>query len=528
MEVFEVYKTKRDKAMHMLAKLGAVKFIDNLEMFHGRAGDGSMWEVKSQFNNAGNSSGHHNLFNVSGLYAGTLPVAQRFASARSAAVGTPEIHKIVGKEEGLVLINMHFSYSKLNPTQKEEYKQALRILNDFTIPRGVVVPFEKRDVFPLVKYAIEDSAKTLKAVSLSSNDVQDITGHLAANDLVKKSFFNRQELYTFIKDFVGARNAKTWLRTDLPGVISTYMSNTQPVLDGVEYPLGDKYVSAWCANNGIIGCILDINSATLQCKVKDVVHIFDTTKIATERQQGEIYQDLLLKYGKLSQSLSKVSSNDEINQFLRDANPSEIMKFIMQDSKSQTLYQMNSGVWENWTVGQHTRAVLQFFEDNYKNDVPKDLIPIIKTVLLVHDAGKGIAKRDNLSQEQANKLAVPVVLQALNTKESVQKIINFLVNQPFTSQVVLGKNKKTHLKALCENIRDLYEDIFKEKATKEVIVGLVEIAIILQTCDSGAYTRYAKIVESSGAIVGGGSDRFTASFTQKNGKPRLKVFEQGL
>lgn len=528
MEVFEVYKHKRDKAMQTLAKLGAVKFVNELEMFHGRAGDGSPWQVKTKFNNAGNNSGNHNLYEVPGLYAGTNQVAKKFANARSRDGGLPEVHKIISNEDNAVVVNLRFLYKKLRPKQQEEYKQALQVLNDFIIPRGVVIPFEKRTAFPIVKQAIEEVAQRLKKVSLSFNEVQDITTQLSKNPEIKQLFFNRQDLYMFIQDFVGARNAKMWLRTDMRSVISSYMNDVQPKIDNEEYPISNKYISAWCANNGIIGCVTDINSVTLGGRVNDVIHIFDTTRIETERQHGEIYQELLSKYSKLSELLANVSSNDDINNFLKDANPREIMQLIKKDSKCRQLFQMNSGVWENWTVGQHTQAVLQFFEDNYKKDVLDEIIPLMKVVLLAHDAGKGIAFHDKISQEKANKLALPMVMNALDIKDNAKEVIGFLTGQSYTSQIVLGKDKKKNIKALCDDIKQLYSTVFKEEPTKNDVKGLAELAIILQTCDSGAYTRYAKIGESNGAVVGGGSDYFTASFVNNNGKPRLKVFEDDL
>ena len=84
------------------------------------------------------------------------------------------------------------------------------------------------------------------------------------------------------------------------------------------------------------------------------------------------------------------------------------------------------------------------------------------------------------------------------------------------------------MKHLCKDIKTIYSKVLKTRPSKEDIKGFAELAIILQTCDSGAYTRYARVTETNGAVIGGGNDRFTESFTIVDGKPRLKAFEDGL
>ena len=273
MEVFEVYKAKRDRAMQTLARLGAIRFADNMEMFHGRSGDGSPWKVNPQYNNAGNNTGHHNLYNVSGLYAASESVAKRFAIARSRTGGVPEVHQIMA-QEGAVLVDMHFSYSSLTQAQRVEFRQALNILNDFPITKGVVIPFEKREIFTLAKNAIEEVKNKSKTSALPAAAVTDITNTLSKEPIIRQTFASKNELHLFIQDFVGAINSKVWLLNNMKGVINNYMTNSSPNIDNVEYPLSSKYISAWCANNGVIGAITDIDSATLGGRVNDIVHIF--------------------------------------------------------------------------------------------------------------------------------------------------------------------------------------------------------------------------------------------------------------
>ena len=53
-------------------------------------------------------------------------------------------------------------------------------------------------------------------------------------------------------------------------------------------------------------------------------------------------------------------------------------------------------------------------------------------------------------------------------------------------------------------------------------MGLLRICVVIQECDSGAYTRYAKIPEGR-ITVTGANDKFTNSFElNSRGDPRLK------
>ena len=70
------------------------------------------------------------------------------------------------------------------------------------------------------------------------------------------------------------------------------------------YPYNSSYTSAWCANNHIVGINQQTNStigSTISTK-----HLFDTKKIMTEKQYGELLQTVLQNYGNLTASLVNI------------------------------------------------------------------------------------------------------------------------------------------------------------------------------------------------------------------------------
>jgi hypothetical protein len=77
-------------------------------------------------------------------------------------------------------------------------------------------------------------------------------------------------------------------------------------------------------------------------------------------------------------------------------------------------------------------------------------------------------------------------------------------------------------KHACENA--LYE-AFGRVPKKEEIDAFKRVCVVLQQCDSGAYTFYAQIREGD-KMVTGGNESFTESFIlDENNNPRLRNFE---
>jgi penicillin-binding protein 1A len=95
-----------------------------------------------------------------------------------------------------------------------------------------------------------------------------------------------------------------------------------------------------------------------------------------------------------------------------------------------------------------------------------------------------------------------------------------------SSQSAVAKQKQQISKNMQKACKDVLKQSLGINPTDMEVAGLQKICIILQQCDSGAYTRLATI-RSNGIYYTGGNDRFTQSFTTgENGMPRLKTFEE--
>ena len=152
MSQMKIHEERRRQAIEILVELGAVNYFSDLDLYHGRAGNGSGWEVKTNFNNAGNATGNRNVNKVSGLYVAEEKIATEFAETRATQLyGTqPEVYKIVSTDKDSVLFNTMFDRKQLSPKDQLRYDQAMKDLTLSTVTQGNPIKFEHREAWKIV------------------------------------------------------------------------------------------------------------------------------------------------------------------------------------------------------------------------------------------------------------------------------------------------------------------------------------------------------------------------------------------
>jgi len=516
--------------MNALVKLGAVEYVRNLDLYHGRAGDGSQWKVEVDYNNSGNETGHYNLHDVSGLYVGSKNVAEEFSLARAGGKHVPETHKIVSLDADAVVFNANFSTSELNDEEKQAFYSAMKVLTSFTVSELDPLQFEYKDAWDIVVKKSNDVRKRLGINQISRKAEKIIIEELKQDKNIQKIFnFSTRSLNKCICDIISAFNTKIFLNYYPSYAIDSYLQGDKVIKysdSNEEYLFNSKYVSAWCFNNHIVGYQQKVDSATLKKTIK-MCHMFDTKKIMEEKQYGEMVQTMMQRYGELTLNLDNLI-NKETAEFLSSASSKEVMDFINQYPNCKELYDKSSYIFEGWSVGQHTQAVIEFFDKYYQDEVPTKLKSFMKILILAHDIGKAYSKEHNVSQKVGNLKEIHNVYEALNIKEPFTRLIEFITNdaQLFTSAILLKRGDKySTFSRLIGACNQVFKEVFGRLPKKAEIKGLVSLCITLQACDSGSYTRYATIQEGN-KFVTGVNDRFTASFKlNKRGNPRLIEFE---
>ena len=78
----QVEQSEKYLARQELIQLGLVSKLSDIDLYHGRAGDGSGWEVDPAFNNAGNNTGNRNVNKRPALNTSDMETAKAFSRSR--------------------------------------------------------------------------------------------------------------------------------------------------------------------------------------------------------------------------------------------------------------------------------------------------------------------------------------------------------------------------------------------------------------------------------------------------------------
>lgn len=508
----------RITAFEVLVKYGFFIPFDQVEHYHGRANPTlEEWEVDPHFDNSGNNTGNHNIQAVSALSTAEYGIAKDFAMARTMrSGGRPEVYKIVSSDSHAMMFNFRFSMDKLDSNARKEVQSALRVLTSYTINQLDPAKFEDRQDYQNVmnSFKVYFNHKIPSRV-ISYDTINEIKSVYASN---YKNEVN-EELFVQI---AGALNAR-YLIWNYPNLLMNKFCNEKDVQkrQNVDVKLHDgkttlapvnmHYASSWLDVNHVIGARMGVESATLMREL-DANFIFDKTKIATEKQQGDKLQSIINEYGDFARLIGNVSGMKGVDDFLRRADCEGTMNWIKKTPFFANLYEKDAKVWERFTVGEHTETTLRVFENTFEENVPPALVPFMKILLMSHDLGKGIAK-DRAEIKTRTAQVSRTFFNALSMPPAIQELMLFIINesQDYTTDFYVNKNvvAEYQLKKLCERkLRELFG-----QSSESLVDGLVGVCKMLQTCDSGAYTRYAVTRDTdTGVYYWNVNNRFTKGF----------------
>ena len=530
LKTFETYEDKRKRAMQTLVELGVFKYAKDLEMFHGRAGDGSPWEVDPKFNNGGSLFGSFNIHEVNALYTSNKDVAKAYAYNRAQAsdfIDLSEVHKIVAIDEDAVLVNMNFNPAYLDPEDKELFNKSVATLLPFGITHGNPIIFEYKDALPIIMSKLSEFQAEKQIDVLNKEQLAEFTQGLKKIPQLNLIFDYPDDLKFVVNSLVYANNSIHAIAKDPVATIDLFIENLELYCDNNNpFRIGSPYIFAWCKSNHIIGVEESIFAHPV-CAYETIYSLFNLKNIATPKQLENMQAKKQRDFGGISAYLTNVV-RPEYSEFLAKANSREVMDFINQAFPCKLLFDKSSGIVEGWSVGQHTQSVLEFMDEHYSQNIPDSLKPFMKIAILAHDFGKGYAKEKYISQKRGTLEKVPVLYDALEIPENYRGLINWIItnSQEFTTNIALNQgNKSSNYNNLKESGATAFENAFGKTPTQNELYALINVCCTLQTCDSGSYTRYASVAEGN-ENIGGMNDHFTASFSFNNrGDARMPELE---
>ena len=169
--------------------------------------------------------------------------------------------------------------------------------------------------------------------------------------------------------------------------------------------------------------------------------------------------------------------------------------------------------------------MLNYFDDVWADEVPSEIIPVMKLAILVHDLGKAeaAARGEKDRQKDYNVAYAREYMRRIGVEPGMNELIVGMIGkgQELTTEAFIEskkpeelRRKEAELRAFCRGIMGNY---LGREATKEEIEGMERMCVILQTCDSGAYTSRAT------TRVGGARMRNAGAFDQSfDGEGKLE------
>ncbi len=476
---------------HELVASGAVEQLSGMEsIWHGRASDGSEWKIDPFFKGqlAGNVFGDV-------LYATVnKQVAQEFAAARTYGERAPTVERLVATGDGAIIS------SDCSPDIGE--KLVIDRLTD-AIPTS-------SDVEGL---AIEELHRAGNTANLKGNIFFSRNDIVAFGDRTKPAGIRKQDWDDAITKYCTAQNSKSLIQIgalQLAGGVLLgratkhlpYGRNIDGSIKEGSITFSKDYIGEVFRRADIVGQKQTVQSATIN-KTIDVLALWGKESVQTEqlrleqkRANDKIFSgidDALSAFTSVSASKVQDGSAWDVRSALQDTylRPSEVTKVAMKTPLAK-LFEQSTGVWEGYTLAEHTEAVLGMFERYYADKLPAAVVSFMRVALFMHDIGKPLATRGNYSsQAEANRSITETVMG---------KILGYTPEQISLVTELMGEGGKLYSDYVRFNRGEeklkAFTSAYAERMFGKGAVGkeqaIYELMNVHYNCDAGAYTEKAR------------------------------------
>lgn len=535
----DITEQQKRESLDYLISIKMFLPYSGLKLYHGRTSkrdNGVEWQVNPRFNNSDNSTGNRNVNAVSALSTGDYETASDFAKERNRDAylysgkpidtSTSRVYRIISTDKNALIYNLRFDITKLSSEDRVKCERALKILNESSLSELSPVKFEYRELYI-------DVYKEITTETFRRN--QEYVSYDALSSVKKRLIERGINVNDEILIHVGgAINSRNLLRRNPGIVVRKYVieknqnkrTSMAGLIEGFDGPVSMEYFASWAHKNHLIGCKVAVDSFTLDREIDNYM-IFDMTKINTEKAVGDKLHEVISRYGEISRDLANFSGDLELVRELENASPREAIEVLKRRGFEEP-FKLSSGVWEKFSVGEHTETTLRVFEDSFGDDMPENLKPFMRFVLLSHDIGKGYSFRNhgkNKTMERAytKDFCEKYLFKACKIDPKVQNLILFVIgeSQNYIDKIYINElsrlqskegisNLKNQMRSRCQQI---LKELLGREPTRDEIRGLIGICKTVLTCDGGAYSRYAVTRdEKTGMYYRNGNDRFTGSF----------------
>ena len=541
--------TKKE-AKEYLVQIGYLIPAEQQPLYHGRAGyENDNWEVDPHFDNSGNNTGNANIGKVPALYtADDYNLAREFALERTYEGQEPQVHQVTPRRKGYYILNCYFEEHKVPKDKIQKFVECKKVLLKDPATKYAPVSFEEREIADVIQanldlWTQEEGYWPCDLVDRRINNFVESQDFL---NLWNKKFSSGKEGFRkFVEKLVKVHSTKLAMRYfGWKYFIQEYIGGKDYIY-GTDYKklayFDPEYVRNWAIQNGIIGAKHWVDSATVGKEI-DSYTIFGIEKIKTKKARDEASERDKMIYSSLGFEVSGLLKDPNMKEFFENATPEEMMRYAYENPALKELYSKDAGNWEKWSVASHTVATIDFYQKNYQMILPIEFQPLMNVALLAHDIGKG-CRREYGGQKQANLEKAKILYDIIGVEPQFRGLLNFIIgdSQEYTGRYYFDRSyyrnhtkkeiaaeKKKIWADFTNRCRQELSKTLKREATDAEVLAFRMVCDILQHCDSGAYTRYAKV--KTGSIYSyAGNDNFTASFKRnKNGVLVLRNYEDDL
>ena len=527
-EQSEVYRSTE-----LLTRFGFLRNMRNLNLYHGRTSTGNEsepWSVNPALDNSGNNTGNKNINKVPALNTAKYSTAAHFAQARAQQNGgRSEIHRITSDNPDARIIDKSFDWSQYSEDQKYIVKNAIAK----TLPNlleGLTLSFDDRKVGLGTLHHISEFHGEKDYRFLFEGD---------ANELAKKMGISRSAAET-----IGAARNTNMLLKNLPEesisrLLSAYRDKKDYLdmdLDFVgrqRIPISREYIGAWMKKMDVVGMRTKVNSATLGHKDINNYLLFELDDINTPEALEKRREERNRIMGRIAIKNAELMYDGIVNTKVMDlikndtyAKPEQIVKAAMRTPGFKELFEGDAGVWEKFSVQQHTETVLRVFDENYADKLPATILPLMRTALLVHDIGKAeaAANHDKRNQKRYNVPRARDFMRLNGIDDKTQNLIIAMIGDgaDLTTNWAVRhfEGAEKTLDIFC---RKTMIDYLGNNASEQDVAGFKNLLLTLQTCDSAAYTDMALTRSKDGQYIYRNYPEFNGSFKHKAGLNNRKL-----
>lgn len=531
-------QTAQYEAIQRLKRAGLLKDFNSSNMYHGRTAKPGerTWRIDRRHDNAGNATGHQNINKIAALNVAEREIAADYAGLRSRTEGgRGELHQIRSSDPDAVIIDRHFSFKRGAHGEVRSAAEQKQIRDDLvkTMPDltdAVPLPFEQRRALgktpPSVFYKIAGK-KPMTEQYFTSEDVTKICGQIGLEEET-------------VRKMCGALNTRQMLVMDPGYAARNFLIGREQSKRDEKYPgalMSQEYFASWSRETRTIGVSRRVKSPNIKKNFR-ASYLFELDKIDTVEALEQTKVERWRRTGRVALRMERMMGRErpDIPQFqraLRNPNTSarELVEEAMRVDGYDATFRADTGVKEKYTLQEHTETVLRLFDENYADKVPSKLVPLMHLALITHDIGKPeAARRGEKSKQKAyNDVEAAKFMRKVGIGPHTSELVRTMIGEAqdlTTKGFVRGdRQAQADLDKLCKS---MLEKIGVQNPSADDIGGMRDLCLMIQSCDSAAYTTMARTRDTRTGMVYRNLGSFNGSFLKPTNQTKSDIKIKGI